>query len=131
MEMVSLACTSTTTMPPYLLVIEDDQDVRDTLSEVLRDEGYDVVTAANGQEALDFLHGHPPPRLILLDLMMPVMNGSQFRARQMADARLAQIPTVVLTAVDRGWQGNPLFEKCRTLRKPLDLDLLLTTVKTG
>src|SRR5579863_6011707 len=115
MEMLHRAAatqTMTTPMQPYLLVIEDDQDVRDTLCDVLRDDGYEVVSAANGQEALTYLNSHPPPSMILLDLMMPVMTGSEFRARQIADPALAKITTVVLTAVDRGWRPDELFANC-------------------
>jgi CheY-like chemotaxis protein len=86
------------------------------------------VSVANGLEALDFLRAHSLPSVILLDLMMPGMNGSEFRSRQVKDPRLAPIPTIVLTAVDQGWQGTGLFASCHALRKPLDLELLLTTV---
>ena len=114
---------------PYVLVIEDDKDVRNVLSEVLDDEGYCVVAKTNGMEALKHLRQHPPPFLILLDLMMPVMNGAEFRVEQLQDPRLHAIPTVVLTAVDSGLK-NPIFTGCRLLRKPIDLNTLLDQVKT-
>jgi CheY-like chemotaxis protein len=114
--------------PPYVLVVEDDKDVRTVLSEVLDDEGYVVVAKTNGREALTHLQQHPLPFLILLDLMMPVMNGAEFRAEQVQDPRLNMIPIVVLTAVESGLK-NPLFSGCRIIRKPVDLNTLLTQVK--
>src|SRR5439155_7067879 len=68
-----------------VLVVEDDFDLRDALVPILEYEGHRVVSAANGREALDWLHAMPPPSLILLDLMMPVMNGEEFRAEQLRD----------------------------------------------
>src|SRR5207249_387698 len=81
-----------------VLVVEDDFDLRDALVPILEYEGHRVVSAANGREALDWLHAMPPPSLILLDLMMPVMNGEEFRAEQLRDPALASIPGVILSA---------------------------------
>src|SRR5512132_4356371 len=81
-----------------ILIVEDDVDVRDALMQVLEFEGYRVTGASNGEEALAALRAGGRPSLILLDLMMPVMNGSQFRAAQLADRALAAIPVIVLSA---------------------------------
>jgi CheY-like chemotaxis protein len=82
-----------------ILLVEDDEALRDVLAEVLADEGYHVECAANGREALESLARCAcPPDLILLDLMMPVMDGWSFREAQQLDPRLARIPTVVLSA---------------------------------
>ena len=83
-----------------ILIVEDDSDLREALSEVLRDEGYSVESAADGREALDRLRRDLRPSLILLDLTMPVMNGWQFRAEQRRDPALSEIPVVVLSAGD-------------------------------
>ena len=65
-----------------ILIVDDDPDIRDSLKEVLEDEGYEVNGVANGREALDYLRKSPRPCVILLDLMMPVMDGWQFRKEQ-------------------------------------------------
>src|SRR5215207_6249845 len=82
-----------------ILVIDDETSIRDILTEILEDEGYAVVTAANGLEAINVLqHRNESPCVILLDLMMPVMTGWEFRKQQQQDPALAAIPVVVLSA---------------------------------
>ena len=76
-----------------VLVVEDDAAARQALVLLLGTEGYAVSAAANGQEALAFLRTRPPPDLILLDLMMPVMDGYEFRRVQRQDAALARSPS--------------------------------------
>jgi CheY-like chemotaxis protein len=113
-----------------ILVVEDDPDLREALGEILRDEGYTVVGAGHGEEALALLRREPsPPSLILLDLTMPVMNGWQFRAEQRRDPDLSKIPVVLLSA------GERLSEQLQPLgiqdfvRKPIELGLLLRTIE--
>jgi CheY-like chemotaxis protein len=110
-----------------ILIIEDDAATREALIDVLTLSGYQAVGAANGVEALDLLRRPPHPGLVLLDLMMPVMNGMDFRARQLADPELAKLPVVVLSAVDARSAGD-LGEPAAFLRKPVELDRLLDTV---
>src|SRR5690349_16993945 len=81
-----------------VLVVDDDADIRETVSLILEDEGYEVQSAQDGAAALGVLRAGPLPDVILLDLMMPVMNGWQFREQQTRDPRLAAIPVVVLSA---------------------------------
>ncbi|HKQ71254.1 MAG TPA: response regulator [Polyangiaceae bacterium] len=110
---------------PSILLVDDDRDVSEALSTVLIDEGYDVATAYNGHEALAYLKSHTPlPRLILLDVMMPVMDGYEFRIEQRRDPALADIPVLVLTA---GSMGERIAELgvAAHLRKPIDLERLL------
>jgi CheY-like chemotaxis protein len=110
-----------------VLIIDDDRDIRDTIREVLEAEGYSVDTAENGAAALDKLR-HVRPRLILLDLTMPVMDGVSFRERQLTDESLAAIPTIVLTARNNpGKDAGPLLVRA-CLPKPIDLDELFTFV---
>src|SRR5450755_3211947 len=85
---------------PTVMVVDDDLGCREVLTEFLRIWGYDVEVAANGKEALEKLHtvGQPPPSVILLDLMMPVMGGREFRQEQLRDPLLAKIPVVIVSA---------------------------------
>jgi CheY-like chemotaxis protein len=113
----------------YILLVEDDPGIRTMLAEFLTDEGYVVVTAADGAEALAHLAASPLlPKLILLDLMMPVMNGWTFRARQGSDPRWCDIPVVVLTASPNAAQ-SVAPRAAGVLGKPLDLDTLLDTIQ--
>ena len=80
-----------------ILVVDDEAFIRLYLEEVLADEGHEVRSARDGAEALKLLEDSPPPDLILLDLMMPRMNGWEFRDAQSADPRLATIPVVLLS----------------------------------
>src|SRR5690242_8866746 len=82
-----------------VLVVDDDYAIREMLTEVLEDAGYRVISVENGAAALAQLREMlTPPCLILLDLMMPVMTGWEFRIAQQADARLAAIPVIALSA---------------------------------
>src|SRR5512137_690369 len=80
-----------------ILVVEDDRDMREALVEVLRLEGYEVEAAGNGADGLELARRHRPD-VILLDLMMPIMSGWEFRAAQLKDARLAAVPVIVMSA---------------------------------
>lgn len=113
-----------------ILVVDDDPAIRAMLSEVLGDEGYKVVSVANGQEALHHLHYNGGlPQLILLDLMMPTMNGWAFLSHQQQDIKLARIPVVVISA-GANVQQQPLpYAPVSILPKPVDVDLLLATVE--
>src|SRR5205085_12014163 len=90
-----------------VLVVEDDHDVREALVEALEASDYHPMAAANGSEALQRLRsGSEPPCVILLDVMMPVMDGREFREEQRRDPALAEIPVVVLSAHgDKGEDG--------------------------
>jgi len=112
-----------------VLVVEDDAAIRKTLHSVLNDEGYQVAEAANGLEGLVFLRNGARPDLILLDLMMPVMDGRSFSCAVGKEPALASIPIVVITATGdcRQIQASlPVFD---CLHKPLDLNRLLDVVE--
>jgi CheY-like chemotaxis protein len=109
-----------------ILVIEDDDDVREVVRETLEDEGYWVAVASNGQEALELLSHESEPCLILLDLMMPVATGWQFRAKQLQDPFLARFPVVVMTATDT--LEEAAIHADGLLKKPVRLNTLLECV---
>lgn len=110
-----------------VVVVDDDIDIREALSEALEDCGYSVLSAANGVEGLELLRSRDVPRVILLDLMMPLMDGYRFRAQQREDPALAAIPVVVITA--GASVRNDELDAVAVLRKPLDLSKLLTTIE--
>jgi CheY-like chemotaxis protein len=107
-----------------ILVVEDDPDTRAMLASILETIGHQVDTAANGQEALQHLHGRFRPDLILLDLMMPVMDGWEFRQHQNQDPELAAIPVVLLSAADDGRRRREFFGTARYLQKPFGVETL-------
>jgi CheY-like chemotaxis protein len=109
-----------------ILVVEDEADIRLALKEALEWKGYRVVTASNGIEALDTLSRILRPCLILLDLMMPVMNGWEFSETLRADKNFASIPIVVVSAYkDRGCEIGAQG----IIMKPVDLNILFSLVK--
>lgn len=115
-------------MSRRILVVEDDLYIRESVRELLEDEGYTVICAENGARALAELEAMQRlPDLILLDLMMPVKDGFQFRTEQRTDARFAHIPVVVMSADPQLDSRRGLLEARAYLRKPVDIDLLLAT----
>jgi len=112
-----------------VLVVEDDRDIRDAIMLVLEHEGYEVVLAPDGKEALDLLQQGVVPGLILLDLMMPVMNGWDFRRRQLADPALASIPVIVLSADPLATRLADSPGVCEVLVKPVDVESLLRSLE--
>lgn len=109
-----------------ILVVEDDEDIRETLQMYLQSSGYSVSTAENGQEALEVLDAMDPPCLILLDMMMPVMDGWKFLAALAEQERLAAVPVVVVTAYA---DKKPTDRVQEILRKPVDVRALMETVR--
>jgi len=112
-----------------ILIIEDDADIREAFNDLLTSDGYEVVTAINGQEGIDCLRKDPGFSLIFLDLMMPVKDGFQFRKEQMEDHQIAHIPVVIMSA-----DGHVEEKRARTsaeayLRKPIDISDVLDTAK--
>jgi CheY-like chemotaxis protein len=110
----------------HVLVVDDDEAIREALSQALEDEGYSVSSAANGLKALHFLsEAKSLPSLILLDLMMPEMNGWEFNEEKKLDPRLAPIPVVVITAANRAEEAARPIAPVSVLRKPINLSQLL------
>jgi CheY-like chemotaxis protein len=112
---------------PCVLVVEDDADVREMLRTILETEGYDTLVAANGAEALEAMQQRRPC-VVLLDLMMPVMDGWTFRERQLGMPAFAEVPVICLTAVyDPQAASQALHAPC--LHKPVEMDALLDRVE--
>jgi CheY-like chemotaxis protein len=111
---------------PTVFIIEDDVDTRDMLAKFLELEGYKVELAANGRQALDRFSRGAEACVIVLDLMMPVMDGWEFRRRQVEDARLREIPTIVVSAAGR--ERLAQISADAYLSKPVDMDELLQQV---
>jgi CheY-like chemotaxis protein len=110
-----------------VLIVEDDADLRDMMAQLLSLEGFNAATVSNGREALEYLHDGDRPDVILLDLMMPVMDGWEFRRRQQADPSVAGVPVIVLSALDQSRAGDVRADAF--LKKPLDFDRLLSLVR--
>jgi len=111
-----------------VLIVEDDPLIRETLDEILSGEGYHTVSARDGAEALTRLRETGSTDLIILDLMMPVMNGWEFRAEQLRDASISKIPVIVVTGSTHSAERSAGLKSLELLAKPLNLELLLQTV---
>jgi CheY-like chemotaxis protein len=111
---------------PQVLVVDDDEAERTALAAVLRDDGFDVALAEDGERALIALEHGAPPALVILDLLMPRMTGWQVLEAMERTARLADIPVIVVTAfaVRAGLPAG-----CRVLHKPFDRDVLLAEAR--
>ena len=111
----------------HVLIVDDEADLRDMLAEFLTLEGFETWAVANGREALDYLQSGLTPQLILLDLMMPVMDGWEFCRRRHADPGLSVVPVIVLSALDHA--PSACIDVAAVLKKPLDFDRLLELVR--
>lgn len=116
-------------MSPSILVVDDDADVRLVLGDLLTRAGYAVLTAREGHHALHLLEKIETPDLIMLDYIMPEMNGKEFLAVRRRDARLRVIPVILLSAWTRQWSGVRLGGVAEILAKPVDPDMLLRVVQ--
>jgi len=111
---------------PVILIIDDSFDHQELLRILLEGEGFQVAAAFNGREALDMMEKMPaPPALILLDLMMPVMDGFAFRALQLSTSGLAKIPVVVMSASGQAEEQLKDMRAAGFLKKPMDIEELL------
>ena len=106
-----------------ILLVEDDEDSRRALTNVLEDEGFSVASCSSGEAAMNYLRHSPAPQLIVLDLIMPGMKGWNFRQLQRHDAQLATIPVLSISAMGK------LVDVDVALQKPVDYDELVTTVE--
>jgi CheY-like chemotaxis protein len=112
----------------FVLVVDDDSACCDGVAELLAEKGYVVRSAVNGRDALAIIHEFGAPRLILLDLMMPVMNGVQLRAELRKDPALAAIPIVLCSGLDALDAYASILDCDAFMPKPLDPSKLTATV---
>jgi CheY-like chemotaxis protein len=110
--------------PASVLVVEDDESIRESIGAILEDEGYCVALAEDGQSALAMLEDLPRPCLLLVDLVMPRLDGWTLMKALSKNDRLATIPVVVLSAVT-----GPQLDGQRVIKKPIELALLLRIVQ--
>lgn len=118
-------------MPGHqVLIVDDDEDIRESLMDFLEDQGYHPLGAGNGREALDRLRDPGVrPCLIILDLMMPIMDGTMFREEQLRSAELSRIPVVIVSALKDSANVARSLNVPDHLPKPLNLDALLRVVR--
>ena len=116
-------------MAGRVFVVEDDEDLRDSLATLLRLEGYEVGTARNGSEALQQLRESDPPCLILLDLVMPMMDGWELCALLLGDQKLAVVPVVLLSGISDLESWARTLGAVDYLTKPVEFDAVLTKVR--
>lgn len=115
----------------YILLIEDDLDISEAIQSVLEAEGFRIKCKFNGKEAIEYLHETDnTPSLIILDLMMPIMNGYEFRLEQLKDKKISNIPTLLLSASGK-YQEQEIdkLNFTESLKKPIDLEFLIEVVK--
>jgi CheY-like chemotaxis protein len=111
-----------------ILVVDDNVDALNSMSEILESEGFDTACALDGQEAWELMHREPTPDLVVLDLMMPKMDGWTFRMHQRRDPKLAAIPIVVVSA----FSANVIDEDAEAVfSKPVNLPEFIEAVKRG
>ncbi len=117
------------TWQEFILLVEDDIDISEAITSILTEEKFHVVSTSNGVEAMEYLkNAKQLPALILLDIMMPKMNGLEFRKLQLDQPRLADIPTIILSAAGINEEIDNLhFDS--NIKKPLDIETLLDEVK--
>lgn len=122
----SLATTMTRNRH-VILVVDDDHDLRESLREILEEEGFETIGASNGKEAIELLStgGQPRPRVILLDIMMPVMTGLDVVDRLRCDRAMGKTPVVLMTAFRTLVKAN---ERARVLFKPFSIEGVLSAI---
>jgi len=115
----------------WVLIVDDDADIRDALSEILVDEGFPTATAANGREAIHWLQEQRPQScVVLLDLMMPVMDGAGFLRAKQADRALRAIPVVIVSAAGAAFRFDRTPDVKETIAKPIEMPRLMAALES-
>lgn len=112
-----------------ILLIDDEPDLRECIAELLEGEGYSVTQAENGKTALDLLKSGHTPKVIVLDYMMPVMDGKTFCEHAVKDNHINAIPIILLTAANVPPETTATMQVASQLEKPIDIDKFLKAVK--
>lgn len=113
-----------------ILIIEDNETISQLLGETLQELGYEIDFAFNGKEGIDHLINHVPPDLILLDLFLPIMNGTEFRSRQLQIPELANIPIVVMSGDSYVKQRCAPLHIKHFLKKPFEMEDLIRVIES-
>lgn len=113
-----------------ILLIDDEPDLRETIAELLAEEGYSVTQAENGKAALEILKSGDTPKIIVLDYMMPVMDGKTFCENIAKDQKLKTIPIILLTAANIPLENATTMNVAVKLEKPIDIGKFLKAVKS-
>lgn len=114
-----------------VLIVDDDRDIRETTALLLEEHGHQVISAANGQEALRLMQQGPRPDFVVLDLMMPVMSGWELRGQMLRHPDLATIPTIVISGDTKAVARRADLRVDGYLSKPFELDDLLSQISDG
>ena len=118
-----------TSLLESVMVVEDDPMIRTSLVELLEAEGYQVIGVENGQAAMNHLKsGNTLPAVILLDVMMPIMDGWQFRTQQLSDVKISKIPVIVVTADGNARDKAVVMNAQGWINKPFKIDEILEAV---
>ena len=107
-----------------VLIVEDEVEIRESLEDFLSDQGYSVAIAADGADALEQLSTKEPPSLVILDLLLPRVNGNEVYDRMQADPRLSKVPVIISTSDPSRAPTGPTV-----MKKPIDLGRLLRAVR--
>lgn len=114
--------------PGRVLIIDDEPDVRELFQDILQGAGFDAVSAESGAEGLEILRTDPRIRVVLLDLLMPEMDGWRFRHHQLSQPQYAAIPTVIVTGAPLGGVAHEQLQAADYLSKPVSRERLIGTV---
>lgn len=115
----------------YVLVVDDDEDISEAIEIILESRGYHCLLARDGESALALMRSHPLPQVVLLDMMMPIMSGEEFRIAQLQDPRLATVPVIVMTADATAEDRVTSLGVSKFLRKPLRIDELISAMQAA
>lgn len=115
-------------MAKKILIVDDDQGIREALKELLEIEGYEVDTAVSGVDGLAYLREQTAPALVLLDLMMPGMGGLEFREKQVAEGLALTVPVVLMSADGQIQKRGEQAQVTDYLKKPMDINEVLALV---
>jgi CheY-like chemotaxis protein len=117
-------------MAKQVLLVENDEIIREGMASVLRSEGYGVAAAGDGLEALEYLRRSPAPDLVVLDMLLPVHDGWRFLEDRKRDPALASVPVLITTAIGVAsdeWARS--LGACGCLRKPFDIETFVREVR--